>query len=1064
MNNSSMQPQWEALRVFLRKTDTATRGPVLLEGAIWYLIAMLAAALGILALSALVPTWRESLGGWPLWMGLGAATLAAAIALGLFLRRKHDEYRIAASLQRHHPEFRNDLVAALEFGEKLYRSSTGPDAADHDPGFSRALAEAHIARTARTLADLQVDGHLGHLIPRRELTIPAISLAATALLVLLPMIFLPTWTLNALFGARPPGTSLLGRPIERPVVGPLDITLTFPAYMGIERQYIRGSTGYIEAIAGTSVTIRTTALMPETERIEILLQTADSQEPHILVMARRSDGLFEATFDALHEGTYQFRAVLNDKSTIADGLSRPLRVLSDDAPVIEITEPAAHELEVRPDDIIDLQFHVSDDFGIAAIDRVFYFAGGESSPDRKGIDNINLSTSPRSASGSFQFDLKPLNLQPKDTVTLYLEARDHNKTTGPGIGKSAPITLYVASPEDKHLANIADQQAIAEALLLHLADFLEAPVGERKAQKNNAYRQVVAASPNPNDQNPDDWKTRIERIQAIHNQRPPILENMEQLAKNLREDPLMLTRDITFFTALLDQLQQLHDAGTSTLARATASAAPPSLLTTQAVADYAARSEDVLEKGVLRFEELLASQKMELIQSTAEDIRELKERLKELLEQYRATQDPELKAAIKREVQRLRQRMAELMARMQMQLKKLPQEHMNMEALQAAELESDSRQLADQLQSIEEMLDNDDIDGALAALDQMDQTLDSLTQDMDKAFSDAQPEGISELDQKVAELLDQTNDLESLEKSIEHDTRQLQQEMAEQRKDAIEKMLKPFTDDMLRRIDEQTRALDKIAERELAERDRPLIEEAQKKLQSLREMVEQQDIEQSLQRAKSSLDSLRALRQMMNLSQRYMPPNTAEYRQTTEALAELNPTVPRGQQIVDELEKMMNQGQKNMQPQHQKALEELAERQKQAAEQAEKLGEQLDQASERFPTLDQQLRPQLDAAKEAMQQAQKSLSEPNTQRALDEERAALDQLGQLKQSMRDALQREKNQQRQSGQEQSERVEIPTQDSRQSHERYRKEVMEGMREGRLEDYQSEIERYYKSLVE
>lgn len=1052
---SNPSSQWEALRVFLRKTQSAIRGPVILEGALWYLITMLAVALGILGLSAAFPTWRATLGGWPLWTGIGAATLAAAIALALFLRRKHDEYRTAALLQRHHPDFRNDLVAALEFGERLYSA----DQEKPDPGFSRALAEAHIARTTRTVLDLQQDGHLGHLIPRRDLTIPAISLAATAVVALIPMIFAPTWTLNALFGANVPGAALLARINERPVVGPLEISLTFPAYMGIERQHIRGSTGYIEAIAGTNVTIRTHALSTDTERVEIVLKTANNEQPEVLVMSKMQNGFLEANFVALHEGTYQFRAVMNDKTVYHDGQDRLLRVLTDDAPSIEITAPEARELEVSPDEVVELSFHVSDDFGITAVDRVFYFAGGEDTLDRKGVEEINLAGFPRSVNGKIQFDLKPLGLQPKDSITLYLEARDHNRTTGPGIGKSESITLFVSSPEDKHLDNIADQQAVAEALLLHLADFLEAPVGERKIRKNKTYKQVVAPV-----QNSDQWAARIARIQTVHDQRPPILENMEKVAKKLHEDPMMLKRDVTFFSALLEQLKKLHDSGATTLNRATAHGKLPDLTDVQSVADYAARSEDVLEKGVLRLEELLASQKMEIIQTTTEDIRQLKERLKELLKQYQETQDPELKAAIKREVQRLRQRMAELMARMQMQLQKLPQEHMNMDALKAAELESESKQLADQLQSVEEMLDKDDIDGALAALDKMDETLDSLTKDMDKAFSDAEPEGISELDQKVSELLDQANDLENLEKSIEKDTRELQQKMAENKKDAIEKMLKPFTEDMLRRIDEQQRAIDRIAQRELPERDRTLIEESSAKLKNLREMVEQQDIEQSLERAKSSLDSLRAIRQMMNLAQRYTPAQSPEYKQINDALGDLNPTVPRGQQIVDELEKMMNQGQQDMQPQDKQSLEELAERQKQAAEQAEKLEEQLDEAGRRFPALEQQLKPQLEAAKEAMKQAQKSLSEPNTQRAIDQERQALDQLGQLKQQMRDALQREKNEQQKSGQEKPERVEIPTQDSRKAHERYRKEVMEGMREGRLEDYQNEIERYYKSLVE
>ncbi|MBA2664587.1 MAG: DUF4175 family protein [Bradymonadaceae bacterium] len=1050
------QSQWRALQVYLRKTEVAVRGPVILEGAIWYLVTALAVVLAVLLFTAALPSLMVGVGGWLLVIGLASATLLASIALALFLRRKHDVYTIAARLQRHHPEFRNDLVAALEFGEVLFGDKASQGA---DLGFSTVLAEAHIARTVRKLTDLQIDGHLAHLIPRRDLTTPAMSLAGGAVLVLIPLAFFPTWTLNALLGSGSTTAQFFrGSSEVQPVVGALEVVLSYPAYTGLERQHIRGSTGHIETMIGTEVIIRTRKRAQGAVRVELVFVAGE--ETQVIAMQEGADEALQLSLMAMKDGVYHFRAVQADGTLIQDGIERHLRVVPDEAPGVSIAQPAGRELEVRADDVIEFNFSVSDDFGIASVERVFHFAGGEQDLKRQAIDLPQLTNFPRNVDGSFVLDLGPLGLQPKDTLVVYIEAKDNNKITGPGIGQSEPITLYVASPEDKHLQNIADQQELAEALLLHLADFLESPVGDRVAQKNNTYKQVVSPALELSER-----RERFGRVQAAHGARPELLGQMEALTARLREDPLMLTRDVTFFAALVEQLKGLQKGGDTVFAQLAPRAHDAlTILQMQQVADYAARSEDVLEKGVLRLEELLASQKMEAIKATADDIRQLKERLKELLEQYKETQDPELKEAIKREVQRLRQRMSELMARMQMQLQKLPQEHVNMEALEAAQLESDTKQLADQLQSIEQMLEDDDIDGALKALEEMDATLDSLTQDMDKAFSESQPEGISELDKQMAELLDKVNDLETLEKSIEKDTRALQEEMAERRKESTERMLKPFTENILKQIEQQERSLDRLEARELPSRDRPLVEESRKKLQGLREMIEQQDIEQGLDRARSSLDSLRALRQMMSLSQRYSSPQTKEHREVGDALRDLNPTIPQGQQIVDELEQMMAQSQPKPQPGERQRLEELAERQQRASEQADQLGEGLDAASQRFPTLEQQLRPRLDGAKQSMGKAQQSLEESNTQRALDEEREALDQLGQLKQEMRNALQRQRNEQRQSGQDRNERVEIPTQDSRKTHEQYRKEIMDGMREGRLEDYQTEIERYYKSLVE
>lgn len=1056
---SSVGKDFRVLRYVLRKTEGAIRGPVILEGGLWYAVMVIAVVLAALGLGAIFPNFAAQAVTWVLAIGIGLATLMGAVSWWLFTRRQGDVYQVARTLQRHHREFRNDLVAALEFAELLTAENSAE--ALEERGYSATLAGAHVRRTTQRVMELCEDGHLGHLVPRRDLTPPILTLTGAAVLLAIPLVFFWSWTWDTLGGSfKSTIDQVVQRTHTQAIVGTIDVVFSYPAYTGIDRQHFQGTSGFLETLVGTEITLQTYAMDRDLRAIELVVTTSEGEM--VVPMQRGNDRELHVKIVAAESGTYQFRAVRADGTKVTDGIDRPLRVRADDAPRVRVTSHE-RELEVRPEDVILLEFEVIDDFGIASVDLVYHFEGGEDALERRRVDLPQLSGLPRATDGEVEFDLRTLGLQPKDSVVVYLEARDNNNVTGPGIGRSQPLVLFVSSPEDKHLEHIADQQALMEQLLLHLADFLEHPVGKREAQADGTYVQQVDPALSQGER-----ASRLTRTQELHRQRGPLIDAMSKLADSLKEDPLMVARNVALFEALRDQLRSLQSDGDRVLGSVQPRVATQSLSADdlQRVGDYAARSEEVLEKGILRMEELLASQKMAAIEATAQDIKDLKDRLRELLEQYRDTQDPELKAAIMREIQRLRQRMGELMARMQMQLQKLPQEHVNMEALQQAQLESETAQIADQLKSIEEMLENDDIDGALAALDQMEASLDALTQEMGSQFENAEPQGLSELDKKMGELMDEVNDLEQLERSIEQDTRALQDELTKQRQERMEQMLKPFTDDLLRQIAEQEKILESIDQRAIPSRDRPMVDEARAKLNSLKEMVQQQDIEMSLDRAQSSLDSLRALRQTMGLSQRYTSSDNPAFDELSEAIQDVNKSIPRGERVVRDLERMMEQARSPMQPQDRQRMEELADRQRKANERADQLGEQLGEAMEKFPGMGDQLQPTLEQARKSMENAEQSLRQEQTQRALDEERQALDQLGQLRQQMRQSLQRQRQQEQREGQgrNRQDRIEIPTEDSREGQERFRREMMDGMREGRLENYESEIERYYRSLVE
>lgn len=1049
---SSVEERLRALRMVLRKTESRRRVPLIKEGALWFLATCGALVISALLISAIFGDAVREIVPVLLLGGVGITTVCALIGAARLHFGEVDVRRTARFVQKHAPAFRHDIVTAINFAEKLIAGEF--DAKAQSP----SLARTHVVRTTSAVMDATEHGHLGHLLPDRDLRPAASALAGCVMLVLAPFGIAPQWAIDSLTGSvREAIEDSVNTPPERPVVGNLTLTIKPPSYTGLGERFEPFTTGNITVVQGSEVTVQGYALLGRTEQMDLVLKTPGEDE-QVRTLQMSASGRVTATFVVTDPMTYSFRATMEDGTVIDEPMTRRVEIAKDDPPSIEILSHQG-EVEVGTDDVLELEFSVQDDFGITGVTRVHSF-GSEEDAQRKAWDITALQSGPKDHQGSHTLDLKEMGLQPKDRVTLYLEATDNNTLTGPGVGQSKAIVLVVASPDDKHMRNVAEQREILEALINSLADYLEAPVGQRQPYGDGEWRQVV-----------DPGVPAAERtachgaLKRAHTREAKVLAAMGALSTRLEEDPMMVERDLMMFTSLHAQLDKLHDRGERLLKETEAAATDDQIEIGELrrMASWSMETEEALEKGILRLEDLLLSQQMANVQATAQEIKDLKKRLRELLLKYKETRDPELKAAIEREIQRLRQRMQELMRRMSSQMQQLPREHINREAIEQARMESDAKKMADSFTDIEEMLEKGDIDGALRALDQMGQNLDQMTQQMDSQFSNAQPQGLNKFDKKVGELMDDVNDLSQLQRDVEQDTRELQEQLEAQRDQQTEQMVERFKEKMLDRVAQQEADLKKMRQGDLPKHLDANAQKAQKTLEDLRESLEQGDVEGGLDRARQTLDDLENLKFSMQLSQRYMPKNSPKAKQIRESMKQTQPMIGRGEQMVDEFEQLMDEAQQRAERVDPRA-QKLAERQQKVRERAEQLNKKIGEASKEFPMLEQQLKPGMEGAKKSMQQAEEGLKEQRTQRALDSERQALDQLRKMKQSMKDALQKQREQQRQSGRQVGrERVEIPDEGEGAS-SRYRDDIKKTMKEDRLKEYDSEIERYYESLVE
>lgn len=1029
-----------SLEMLLRKTRTEYVRPIVLEAVLWMSATFVAILLSAGIVGALVP---RTMGATVfLWIaGVGAAVLAV-LALSTALmgwRRAPDLVWIAHLLQTAHPDFRNDIVAALQFADEVAMGATR---------YSRAMASEHVQRTLRALhAQANGKGSLAHLLPSRSLW-PAVF-ALLGGLVMLGMIanLLPNFGGSVMREA-----TMLAVSDVRPIVGDLYIDLDFPDYTHLPPAHESFSTGNIDAIAGTEVLIHTYAIM-DVARVEIQL-TPEGGDPRTIPVRLSESGQLQARFVATKSGTYKFRATLADGSVIDDGMDRRLILKPDLPPKVNVTSHTG-EVEVSPNEVVEIAFLASDDYGLQSIARLYGFPGEE--PKRVAPSIPALNEMPTELDAKMMFDLSSLNLQPKDTVVFQLEVIDNNILTGPGRTLSQELVFRVASPDDKHEKIVERQQQVVEALIGLLGDYLETPMGAREL-RGTTWVQTVDPEGTVAER-----KMHTTLAAALGKKTKELVDTMNVLASDIEKDPLMMERDAMIFKGVYIQLAELYQAHADTVGRLEPllKSDGPTASQLQKLADHQIDMEEGLEKSILRLEDLLSSQRMEMIKATTAEIKDLKDRLRQLLEKYRDTPDPELKEAIKREIGRLRQRMNELMKRLQDQLQRLPQEHVNMDAVVQQQMESDAKKLKDAMTSIEDLLDQGDIDGALAALDQMDTSLDELTKQMGDEFDKAEPDSMSELDKKISELMDDVNDLEALQQDVEQRTVEAHQENLERVQKQLNEVVQDAIGPIIEDVREQKRALQQLKARSLSPHDREEVERAMSHLDELERGLHRSDIEQASEKASQSIEDIRSLEFSLELASRYTKPDSKASRDLEKSRGEMPGMISRGHDIRRGLNEIKDKARQQLASPDPKIVGQLGQGQKQVGEQAQQLSEKISKAGQEFPMLEQQMKPSANAARQKMGEAATKIGQGQLQPALDQQRQALEELRKLKESMRNTLQRQK--QGTNGRRQRESVQIPEKDDR-AKETYRDAVMKNMREGRLENYDDEIKRYYESLME
>lgn len=995
-----------------------------------------------------------------------AISLALIGTVAWRVRRMRMRFReandIAAWLESRVPALRTDVRTALEWN--------GRPATD-DPDLA-AMRSGVMARAERELR--RIRSRVDTLVPRRDMRRPAIALLVASLAVLGA-----TWATPDGFGAGARAL-VFGTPIvdedgkvvaERPLVSTVDYEIHYPAYTRREPRQVFGSTGNIQALEGSEVVFQARTLVPVTDAVLRVERGDEVQRVQLEVVAGVrvrgrfpivGDGVyrFELTLDADADGWAREYAATQDGGPAVDPVVRRIDALPDEAPTVELLAPG-ETVEVTPDHVVDIEYIARDDFGLSAVSLVWHFAG-----DEAGTRQMPL----QGAVGAplFQehvpFDLAPLHLQARDEVIVYIEAVDNDQAGGAKAGRSRPIVLRVASPDDRHQEVLALEEQLFEQLLVQLGGTLSARMVGHAVERDRDDNPSLLLTPNTGTvaENAD----RIAAQRAVHGDWLEVMQVFDALVKLMDEDPLSIDADRAMLRGTYDRLYAaVLDEGRA-LERFTqevlnAGVDPPRF---GAAANRVADTLQTTERAILVLEDIIATHKADNVNRAMEELADVRDRLQELLEQYRDTQDPEVREQIERELRRLEQRMRELMAQLASQIEQLPTEHLNADAIEPSEVAESIGEMQSAMDQIRQMLDSGDIDSALDLLEQLEAELGAMDQEL-QPLGDAQPETLSEFDREMGALMDELNNVQAMEADVEAQTQALLDEMMAERAEEMQTETQRALEDAMRTLQEAHDRLVETGVERLGPEARATMQTTTETVERMQELLSEGDVAGTEQAATRMLSQLSDAQWELRREESMMLRDDAGREQARESQRALRQTDSATRDVRDAMRDLMEAAQPRPNPAQQAQMEQLSQQQGEVTQRMEQMQQRVEQMGQRFPMVQDELQPTLEEAQRHMEGAEGQLGGRRPRPALQSEQAAQQTLQQAREQMQQLTQRQRQrEQRQSqGRRPEQEVEVP-EDGESGRADFRRRVVESMRDDALEAYDEEIRRYYERLLE
>ncbi len=913
------------------------------------------------------------------------------------------------------------FLSALQFGRELDEKTDAP--------YSHKLAEARIQQVKQQLHTIPS----GELLPEDNLSQAGKYFSLAALAILSVYLSFPTQFKEFFYSAFTPpkgASSVLRDEIEDIVVGDITLTYRYPDYTKKPARTIRNSDGEIIALKGTEVLIQAKALEP-VKKAE--LKFADQSGVNLKI--GRDRRTLWGTFQVLKPGAYRF-VLTNLKGQKLLGINRTVQVLPDAYPKVKLLWPDK-KLKLQQNQPLTVAYRFSDDFGITEVYFVYQILGSKHRNKKQKIKIQSFKEHPKK--GTFRKNIAALPLNPGDKVAYYIEVVDNDVISGPKRAQSKIQYLEMFSPLKRHEKLLKKQEELLDKMVIYLGDLLELP-------------ESSTALPS--------------YLQHLHRKSKSIIKEFEILLEELQKDVMAKTYTIVGIENLLLRFKNRHRERKNSLeelSRLDDSSSRKFALAFQQIRGEVSPQED----DVYAFSLLINKQRLDVLTILAKKLSQSQSRLTELLDKYRITKDPKIKAELLREMDKLEKLIREINRRMHKLNREIPDDYLNMRAFK-------NRHSLQHLKKMRSLVKRDKLEEAAMRLSQLAQNIEEMISQMERYSKQAGNNYISQLSSAIKMLQQKLQQLEVKQQRLAQKTHQLHRDILQKMQRQLQQKLKKNLKKYLKQAREMEKNIQKIKQ-ELGPflrryRAETAYDKSLQRTKELKQMLENGDV----------FESLKALQLFQNhtffleSSLRYMKELFESYRSrrfllkpTARSLRKLKKARQIAEKLQADLKKLMPKSYKNLSPQQRQKLSNYTQSQRQLRRELQKIQRQLSKLSKQVPIFPPKLRKQLQQASEEMRRAHSQLKNSAPNRAFEHQEKAIQKLKKARQQLKKAVQRRKRKgdQRQGEREslsQREKVDIPKESAKPPKE-LRQDILEAMREKFPEKYKEIIQKYYEKLV-
>jgi len=861
-----------------------------------------------------------------------------------------------------------------------------------------------------------------------------------------------------------------------PVVRDLKLTLVYPSYQDRPDEHVDGASGSLLVPKGTRVTVVGTA---DRAFASASVLVGDA----VITAEQQGERGVSASFVVDAEGEYRFRLKTAAGEVATDPYGHRIQLQLDEAPKVDLKDDAFEaarkarakaeaadakqkdplapvlptvdsarfddERVVQLNEEIDVQADATDDFGLTAF-KLSVLVGDADDATTKVM--LKLPRPLAKMHANTTFTPEEMGARPGDILVMTVMALDNDDVTGPNIGRSVSRTYRVFSATQHHRELIERQQELLDAMVDALAFDLTTPVPSRKVKRKDVPAHLE----------------HLLQALKLHQRSQRLLS---EVTSALLQDELRPKGVYEALSNMRDDLRPLLRSQrrlTETVGKNVDEGKPIAAFNWRRLS--ATQNERIrkVERHVLYLEDLLNQQRLDEVKQLSDELTASQERLKELMKQYKESGSEADRKKLLEEMKRMREKMSELMQRMAELRKDVPDQYLNHEAFETSKMQ-------DTAQTLDDMLEQGDLDKALEAMENMLQQSKQLQQELDDSRQEYGTDEYSEQREQMEQFADELGALEQAQQELVEKTQRMmqsaQREAERKMKGAFQEKLK----DIIAEVKAAQQTAHKIAPQTLGFNDVDTLENAKARLQEVLDALDLNDVEEAMLAAEKAEMRLGDLHNR-HKSSSFMRDlgfggqsnaNVAQMQKTQEHAEKARELL---EELVPEPADMLTEPQREQLQRDAQAQQELQKRAQELAQKMQKLGEQM-------PVFGPDHKQKLSEAGQQMRQAQRALGDEGlrearrhqegAKRRLTELKDALEQMGQQGGSgMPMALPSPGAQGQGQGdgrRHKDDKVEIPDADDYRVPDAFRKDILDAMREEPPTEWKGEVKKYYEDLV-